>query len=124
MSFCTKMSNDSFSIIYFCMSGEMIYIIQQRLLSQIIDVDKSDKGQWLSVIIETLLIDSQYLVLNDILNAVYNQGIVFDIFKNKHLLNIDLVKQIFQKLAHSSIMKLNEQSMGKVSVNNIIKIIL
>ena len=103
------------------MSGEMIYIIQQRLLSQNIDVDKSDKGQWLSVIIETLLIDSQYLVLNDILNAVYNQGIVFDIFKNKHLLNIDLVKQIFQKLAHSSIMKLNEQSMGKVSVNNIIK---
>ena len=101
------------------MSGEMIYIIQQRLLSQNIDVDKSDKGQWLSVIIETLLIDSQYLVLNDILNAVYNQGIVFDIFKNKHLLNIDLVKQIFQKLAHSSIMKLNEQSMGKIIVNNI-----
>ena len=58
---------------------------------------------------------NEYLVLNDIFNAVYNQGIVFDIFKNKHLLNIDLVKQIFQKLAHSSIMKLNEQSMGKVS---------
>ena len=38
------MSKDAFPIIYFCMGGEMIYIIQQRLLAQNIHVDKSDKG--------------------------------------------------------------------------------
>ena len=38
------MSSDTFPILYFNMAGEMIYIIDQRLTAQCVDVSKANKG--------------------------------------------------------------------------------
>ena len=41
-----------------------------------------------------------------------------EIFRKQKLLSVNVLRQMFEKLAHSSIMKLNEQSMNKVSLTH------
>ena len=55
--------------------------------------------------------------MSDILTAMFNPGLINEIFKKQKLLNIYVMRQMYEKLAHSSIMKLNQQSMNKVYIN-------
>ena len=57
-------------------------------------------------------------VLNDIFAAVFTPALMTEIFKKQKLLSIFAMRQMFEKLAHSSIMKLNEQSMNKVEMRS------
>lgn len=52
-------------------------------------------------------------VLNDIFIAAFTPPLMAEIFKKQKLLSMFAMRQMFEKLAHSSIMKLNEQSMSK-----------
>lgn len=53
-------------------------------------------------------------VVNDIVGAMFHAKFVEELFRPQELYPKKAVKHIFEKLAHSSIMRLNEASMDKV----------
>jgi hypothetical protein len=78
------------------MGGEMIYILHQRLQAQNITDDKARK------------------VLEDVIRTMYTPVFLEELFKPQEMYSNSSTKQIFEKLAHSSIMRLNKQSMEKL----------
>ncbi len=80
------------------MGGEMVYILQQRLQAQNVTDDKAVK------------------VLVDVIRAMYSQVFISELFKAQEMYTVAATKQIFEKLAHSSIMRLNKSSMDKVRI--------
>lgn len=78
------------------MGGEMIYILHQRLQAQNIPEDKARK------------------VLEDVIRTMYTPVFLEELFKPQEMYSSSSTKQIFDKLAHSSIMRLNKQSMEKL----------
>lgn len=55
-----------------------------------------------------------FLVLNDIASIMLNQRFLEELFKPQQVYNKDALRSVFNDLAHSSIMRLNEESMGKL----------
>ena len=78
------------------LGSEMIYILDQRLRSQDVTKDRSSK------------------VLQDIVKSLLADRFVEELFRPQPIYTMSATKQIFKKLAHSSIMKLNDQSMQKL----------
>mgnify|MGYP001167632175 CR=1 FL=1 len=78
------------------LGGEMLYVLEQRLGAQQVKTDKSQR------------------VLCDVVKTMFSRRFVEELFKPQFLYKDRNVRQIFDKLAHSSIMKLNETSMGKL----------
>jgi len=78
------------------MGGEMVYILQQRLEAQKIPEPKGQK------------------VLSDVIRTMYYPRFVEELFKPQEMYTIQSTRQIFDRLAHSSIMRLNESSMEKL----------
>lgn len=78
------------------MGGEMVYILEQRLQAQKIPEAKGQK------------------VLNDVVRTMYYPRFVEELFKPQEMYSIQSTRQIFDRLAHSSIMRLNESSMDKL----------
>lgn len=83
-------------IIVLNMGGEMIYILNQRLQAQNIPLEKSRK------------------VLGDVIRTMYTPMFLEELFKPQEIYTMASTKQIFDKLAHSSIMRLNKTSMDKL----------
>ena len=78
------------------MGGEMVYILAQRLQAQNVPVDKSKR------------------VLQDVIRTMYNPMFIQELFRPQDVYSMQSTRQIFDRLAHSSIMRLNESSMDKV----------
>ncbi|EGZ20353.1 hypothetical protein PHYSODRAFT_245863 [Phytophthora sojae] len=78
------------------MGAEMIYVLDQRLKAQNIPRDKSSK------------------VLEDIVKTMYNETFMAELFKPHRMYSNVSTRQIFDRLAHSSIMRLNTNSMDKL----------
>jgi len=78
------------------MGGEMMYILEQRLLAQAITRDKSRR------------------VLQDVVRMMFNTKFVDELFKPQELYSNTSIRGIFDRLAHSSIMRLSESSMDKL----------
>ena len=78
------------------MGGEMTYILNQRLQAQSVQDEKARK------------------VLQDVVRAMYSPTFVVELFKPQAMYSTTSTKQIFEKLAHSSIMRLNTSSMDKL----------
>eukprot|EP01112_Ceratiomyxa_fruticulosa_P009713 TRINITY_DN2546_c0_g1_i2.p1 TRINITY_DN2546_c0_g1~~TRINITY_DN2546_c0_g1_i2.p1 ORF type:complete len:384 (-),score=83.45 TRINITY_DN2546_c0_g1_i2:161-1312(-) len=78
------------------MGGEMSYILEQRLQAQAISNDKSKK------------------VLSDVLKSMFNTKFIQELFRPQELYSHSSTRGIFDKLAHSSIMRLSESSMDKL----------
>jgi len=78
------------------MGAEMVYILEQRLHAQKISHDKRTK------------------VLVDVVKTMYSDRFVTELFKPQKVYTNDQTRQIFDKLAHSSIMRLNASSMEKL----------
>lgn len=78
------------------MGGEMLYILHQRLRAQSVDVEKERK------------------VLRDVLMSMFSPIFIDELFKPQCMYSPQSTKQIFEKLAHSSIMRLNASSMDKL----------
>ena len=78
------------------MGAEMIYILEQRLFAQSVTEAKAAK------------------VLQDVLRTMFSLTFVDELFKPQDMYSSTSTRQIFNKLAHSSIMKINEQSMEKL----------
>jgi len=74
----------------------MVYILEQRLRSQDIGHERSQK------------------VLQDIINTMLSANFVAELFREQPMYSLNAIREIFIKLAHSSIMKLNPTSMQKL----------
>lgn len=78
------------------LGAEMVFILEQRLRAQSIEADKSQK------------------VLQEILKFMFNKSFLDELFKPQERHSYTATKHLFTKLAHSSVMKLNENSMSKL----------
>ncbi len=72
------------------LGAEMVYILDQRLKAQCIAEDKSR------------------LVLNDVVRTWFDDKFIAELFKPQQLYSLPATRQIFERLAHSSIMRLNQ----------------
>ncbi|GLI65897.1 hypothetical protein VaNZ11_009543, partial [Volvox africanus] len=75
---------------------EMVYILDQRLKAQNIPSDKSCK------------------VLNDVIRTMFDPEYVDKLFAPQDIFTVSQTRKIFDRLAHSSIMRLSESSMDKL----------
>ena len=83
-------------IIVLNMGAEMIYVLEQRLGAQGVKNDKAKK------------------VLCDVLRTMVSKSFINELFRPQEMYTTSSTRQIFNKLAHSSIMRINEQSMDKL----------
>ena len=74
----------------------MLYILDQRLQAQSIATDKSCK------------------VLHDVVRTMFDPEYITKVFAPQELYTMKAIRQIFERLAHSSIMRLSESSMDKL----------
>ncbi|XP_054712365.1 protein OSCP1-like [Uloborus diversus] len=91
-----KMTEKVLPIVFINLSGEMIYVIQQRLEAQNISSDKSVK------------------VIQDIIGTMLNDQFIEELFKPQKMYSRSAMQCVFEKLVHSSIMRLNSNSMSKL----------
>jgi len=78
------------------MGGEMLYILEQRLQAQAIVEEKSLR------------------VLQDVISTMLSEKFINELFKPQRMYSSTSTRQIFDRLAHSSIMRLNTSSMDKL----------
>lgn len=78
------------------LGGEMVFILEQRLHAQNIPKEKSNK------------------VLQDVSKAMFSQKFVTELIKPQEIYSQSATREIFDRLAHSSIMRLTESSMDKL----------
>ena len=71
------------------LGAEMLYILDQRLKAQCIADDKSRQ------------------VLNDVVRTWFDHKFVEALFKPQQLYSLTATREVFERLAHSSIMRLN-----------------
>jgi hypothetical protein len=76
--------------------AEMIFILEQRLNAQAVRGEKSTK------------------VLQDVSNALFSKSFVEELVRPQLLFSRTTTREIFDRLAHSSIMRLSEASMDKL----------
>eukprot|EP00754_Rhynchopus_humris_P044685 Rhum_TRINITY_DN4327_c0_g1::Rhum_TRINITY_DN4327_c0_g1_i1::g.13940::m.13940 len=76
--------------------GEMIYILEQRLHSQQIKAEKAQK------------------VLHDLTRALFNEAFISELLRPQALYSCEQTRDVCDKLAQSSIMKLSIDSMDKL----------
>ena len=79
-----------------CMGSEMLYILEQRLQAQSISDDKASR------------------VLQDVVQTMFSDQFLGELFKPQRMYSATATRQIFDQLAHSSIMRLNAASMDKL----------
>eukprot|EP00761_Pharyngomonas_kirbyi_P008184 gb/GECH01008195.1/.p1 GENE.gb/GECH01008195.1/~~gb/GECH01008195.1/.p1 ORF type:complete len:380 (+),score=87.64 gb/GECH01008195.1/:1-1140(+) len=78
------------------MGGEMIYILNQRLKAQNVSSQKSVR------------------VLCDVIREMFSETLIDELVKPSTIYSLSSVRQIFDRLAHSSVMKLSTHSMDKL----------
>ncbi|XP_027720595.1 protein OSCP1 isoform X1 [Vombatus ursinus] len=90
------MSVRSLPLLFLNLGGEMLYILDQRLRAQNIPADKARK------------------VMNDIITTMFNKKFLEELFKPQELYSRKALRAIYDRLAHCSIMRLNQASMDKL----------
>ncbi|XP_071253945.1 protein OSCP1-like isoform X2 [Salvelinus alpinus] len=92
------MSSRTLPLLFINLGGEMLYILDQRLRAQNIPADKAKK------------------VMNDIITTMFNKTFLEELFKPQELYSKKTLRTVFDRLAHASIMRLNQASMDKYQV--------
>ncbi|KAJ8334876.1 hypothetical protein SKAU_G00405150 [Synaphobranchus kaupii] len=90
------MSLRTLPLLFINLGGEMLYILDQRLQAQNIPVDKAKK------------------VMNDIITTMFNRTFMEELLKPQEVYSNKALRAVFERLAHSSIMRLNQASMDKL----------
>ena len=120
------MSEKALPILFINLGGEMLYVLDQRLNAQKIQNEKAKKS-----LFSILKLKYKYKILNikcffklvmaDIIMNMFCDGFLDEIFRPQELCSKKALKTIFERLAHTSIMRLNESSMDKVLKLNLIQ---
>ena len=79
------------------LGAEMVYILDQRLKAQCIAEDKSRQ------------------VLNDVVRTWFDNKFVEALFKPQQLYSLAATREVFERLAHSSIMRLNSSRYADIA---------
>ncbi|XP_069828754.1 protein OSCP1 isoform X2 [Dendropsophus ebraccatus] len=90
------MSLRTLPLLFINLGGEMLYILDQRLRAQNIPPDKAKK------------------VMNDIITTMFNKKFMEELFKPQEVYSKKALRTVFDRLAHASIMRLNQASMDKL----------
>ncbi|XP_072466141.1 protein OSCP1 [Notamacropus eugenii] len=90
------MSVRTLPLLFLNLGGEMLYILDQRLRAQNIPADKARK------------------VMNDIISTMFNKKFLEELFKPQELYSKKALRTVYDRLAHASIMRLNQASMDKL----------
>lgn len=88
------------------LGAEMVYILHQRLKAQCIAEDKS------------------HMVLNDVVSTWLDNRFIEELFKPQQLYSLTATRQIFERLAHSSIMRLNQSRYAACCRNSTLQALL
>ena len=101
------------------MGGEMVYILEQRLHAQNVPVDKSKRGRRRPIPGSAMrarltVVHAARAVLQDVIRTMYNPKFLTELFRSQDVYSLASTRQIFDRLAHSSIMRLNQSSMDKL----------
>lgn len=83
-------------VLMYNLGGEMVYILSSRLKAQKIDADKSIK------------------VIREVVSALFHNRLMQEFKKPNIVAKHERVRQTFECIVHSSIMKLNASSMSKL----------
>ena len=83
-------------IVMINMGGEMLYVLEQRLQSQNVDRDKATR------------------VLSEVVRTMFSRNFVAELFRPQAMYSLAQTREVFDRLAHSSIIKLNKNSMDKL----------
>nr|XP_061789701.1 protein OSCP1-like isoform X2 [Nerophis lumbriciformis] len=100
------MSSTTLPLLFINLGGEMLYILDQRLRAQNIPVDKAKKAGWIKV--------ENRKFMNDIITTMFNKKFLEELFKPQELYSKKALRTVFDRLAHASIMRLNQASMDKL----------
>ena len=97
----------------------MLYILDQRLEDQGISADRERKGKKLSGHYNAICLPASTsynfsLVMKDIVKNFLSEQVLSSLFTPQPMPTKKRLKTNFNKLAHSSIMKLNSDAMEKV----------
>uniref|UniRef100_A0A4W4HQS6 Organic solute carrier partner 1 n=1 Tax=Electrophorus electricus TaxID=8005 RepID=A0A4W4HQS6_ELEEL len=99
------MSTRTLPLLFINLGGEMLYILDQRLRAQNIPTDKAKKD-WIE--------EDRRRVMNDIITTMFNNKFLEELFKPQELYSKKALRTVFDRLAHASIMRLNQASMDKL----------
>ncbi|XP_077337806.1 protein OSCP1 isoform X1 [Lithobates pipiens] len=100
------MSLRTLPLLFINLGGEMLYILDQRLRAQNIPPDKAKKDDWTD--------EERKRVMNDIITTMFNKKFMEELFKPQELYSKKALRTVFDRLAHASIMRLNQASMDKL----------
>ncbi|XP_047013189.1 protein OSCP1 isoform X1 [Ictalurus punctatus] len=103
------MSTRTLPLVFINLGGEMLYILDQRLRAQNIPTDKAKKATvagWIE--------EDRKRVMNDIITTMFNKKFLEELFKPQELYSKKALRTVFDRLAHASIMRLNQASMDKL----------
>ncbi|XP_053737002.1 protein OSCP1 isoform X1 [Synchiropus splendidus] len=104
------MSSRTLPLLFINLGGEMLYILDQRLRAQNIPADKAKKVSNSAAWKE----DDRRRVMNDIITTMFNKKFLEELFKPQELYSKKALRTVFDRLAHASIMRLNQASMDKL----------
>ncbi|XP_056141717.1 protein OSCP1 isoform X1 [Lampris incognitus] len=104
------MSSRTLPLLFINLGGEMLYILDQRLRAQNIPADKAKKVSTVADWIEK----DRRRVMNDIITTMFNKKFLEELFKPQELYSKKALRTVFDRLAHASIMRLNQASMDKL----------
>ena len=90
------MPPNALPILFYNMGGEMLYVLDQRLKAQNIPVERGKK------------------VFSDIVGTMYKPQFLQEMMKASSMYSKQAIRTIFNKLVHSSIMRVNKESMDKL----------
>ncbi|KAM6045198.1 protein OSCP1 isoform 2-T2 [Chlamydotis macqueenii] len=100
------MSVRTLPLLFLNLGGEMLYILDQRLRAQSIPGEKARKDEWTDV--------DRKRVMNDIITTMFNKKFMEELFKPQELYSKKALRTVYDRLAHASIMRLNQASMDKL----------
>ncbi|XP_023367946.1 protein OSCP1 isoform X1 [Otolemur garnettii] len=100
------MSVRTLPLLFLNLGGEMLYILDQRLRAQNIPGDKARKDEWTEV--------DRKRVMNDIISTMFNRKFIEELLKPQELYSKKALRTVYDRLAHASIMRLNQASMDKL----------
>lgn len=90
------MPPNALPILFYNMGGEMLYVLDQRLKAQSIPAERGRK------------------VFSDIVGTMYKPQFLQEMMKASSMYSKQAIRTIFNKLVHSSIMRVNKESMDKL----------
>ncbi|XP_023489155.1 protein OSCP1 isoform X1 [Equus przewalskii] len=100
------MSVRTLPLLFLNLGGEMLYILDQRLRAQNVPGDKARKDEWTEA--------DRGRVLNDIVSTMFNRKFMEELFKPQELYSKKALRTVYDRLAHASIIRLNQASMDKL----------